>query len=267
MRPAAVAGQFYPADAEQLAGMVDALLTGDRTQEAWPAAMVPHAGLIYSGRIAADVLRRLKIPRTVIVLSPKHTPLGMDWAVAPHQSWAFPGGRLESDVQVAQQLAAAIPGLELDAGAHQREHGIEVELPLLARLAPEARVVGIAIGAGDLASCRRFAEGLAQVLRQSEERPLLLISSDMNHYATDAENRRLDAIALAALEHLDPATVYETVTENHISMCGVLPAVIVLQTLQLLGCLQKAERIGYATSADVTGEKGRVVGYAGMLFG
>ena len=267
VRPAAAAGTFYPADAAQLAGMVDRLLQGEHAPAAWPAAMVPHAGLIYSGRIAADVLKRFKIPRTVIVIGPKHTPLGMDWAVAPHQTWTFPGGRLEGDVSLAEQLAQAIPGLEMDASAHQREHGVEVQLPFLARLAPEARVVGIAIGAGDLANCRRFAAGLASVLEQREDRPLLLISSDMNHYATDAENRRLDALALAALERLDPAAVYETVTENHISMCGLLPAVIVLETLHLLGCLNKAERTGYATSADVSGDTSRVVGYAGMLFG
>jgi AmmeMemoRadiSam system protein B len=266
-RPPAAAGSFYPADAAELARMVDGLLEGEVTAEAWPAAMVPHAGLIYSGRLAAQVLKRLKIPRTVIILGPKHTALGMEWAVAPQQTWMFPGGSLEADFLLARQLCAAIPGLEMDAAAHQREHAIEVELPLLARLAPQARVVGIAIGSGDLASCQRFAEGLASVLMERADRPLLIISSDMNHYATDAENRRLDALALAALERLDPADVYETVTQNHISMCGLLPAVIVLQTLHLLGGPHKAERVGYATSAEVSGDTSRVVGYAGMLFG
>jgi AmmeMemoRadiSam system radical SAM enzyme/AmmeMemoRadiSam system protein B/AmmeMemoRadiSam system protein A len=266
-RPPAVAGSFYPADAAELGRMVDGLLQGEAAAESWPAALVPHAGLVYSGRLAAQVLKRLQIPRTVIVLGPKHTALGMEWAVAPHQSWTFPGGSLESDFVLARQLCEAIPGLEMDAAAHQREHAIEVELPLLARLAPQARVVGLAIGSGDLASCQRFAEGLAGVLKARADRPLLLISSDMNHYATDAENRRLDALALAALERLDPAEIYETVTQNHISMCGLLPAVIVLQTLRLLGGLHKAERVGYATSADVTGDRSRVVGYAGMLFG
>lgn len=213
------------------------------------------------------VLRRLKIPRTVIILGPKHTPQGMESAVAPHQTWTFPGGSLESDFLLAHQLCETIPGLEMDAMAHQREHAIEVELPLLARLAPHARVVGLAIGSGDLASCQRFAEGLASVLKERADRPLLLISSDMNHYATDAENRRLDALALAALERLDPTDVYETVTQNRISMCGLVPAVIVLQTLRMLGGLHKTERVGYATSADVTGDPSRVVGYAGMLFG
>ena len=267
VRPAAVAGSFYDADPEALARTVGRLLEGERRAEEWPAAMVPHAGLRYSGRVAADVLRRLRLPKTILVLGPKHTTLGVDWAVAPHQTWALPGGSVESDFVLARQLCQAIPGLEMDAAAHQREHAVEVELPLLARLAPEARVVGVVVGNGDLDSCRRFAEGLADVLRQRSEPPLLLISSDMNHFAGDAETRRLDALALAALERGDPEGLYETVRRQHISMCGVLPAVIVLETLRLLGRFRRAERVAYATTADVTGDTSRVVGYAGVLLG
>src|SRR5205823_3187291 len=189
-----------PSDPDALARMVDAMLAGGKPAELWPAALVPHAGLRFSGRLAAAVLRRLRIPRTVIVLGPKHTALGMEWAVAPHQAWSLPGATLASDPELARELAQAIPGLALDALAHQQEHAVEVELPFLARLAPQAKVVGIAIGHGDLRSCLGFAEGLAAVLRRREDRPLLLISSDMNHFATDAETRLLDDMALRALE-------------------------------------------------------------------
>lgn len=267
VRPPAVAGMFYPANPEELTRIVDELLAGERQPESWPAAMVPHAGLRFSGSVAAAVLRRLHIPRTVIVIGPKHTPLGVDWAVAPQQTWALPGGEVAADFLLARKLCQAIPGLEMDAAAHQREHAIEVELPLLARLAPEVKVIGIAIGHGDLATCKRFAAGLADLLHSMPERPLLLISSDMNHFATDAETRRLDALALAALQRCDPESLHETVNRQHISMCGALPAVIVLETLRLLGHGQRAEQVAYATTADVTGDPTRVVGYAGMLLG
>jgi AmmeMemoRadiSam system protein B/AmmeMemoRadiSam system protein A len=266
-REPGVAGMFYPADSAELARMVDDMTKGPAKSGDWPAAMVPHAGLVYSGRIAADVLKRIKMPNTIIVIGPKHTPLGVEWSVAPQQQWLMPGFTVESDPKLARQLTAAIPGLELDAAAHQREHAIEVELPFIARLAPQARVVGIAIGGGDFERCGEFAEGLAQVIRDLDETPLLVISSDMNHFATDAENRRLDEMALAALDTLDPKNVYDTVVNNRISMCGVLPAVIALQTLHTLGLAKKSERVGYATTADVTGDKSRVVGYEGMLFG
>lgn len=266
-RPAAMAGKFYPATAAELTRLVDDFLSGSVEAKTWPAAMVPHAGLVYSGRVAGSVLKHIRIPGTVIVLGPKHTNLGMEWSVAPHKAWSMPGFTLASDPRLARKLSEAIPGLALDAVAHQYEHAVEVELPFIARLAPETRVVGIALGYGDLPSCQRFAEGLASVLRQCDEPPLLLVSSDMNHYASDADTRALDDIALSALENLDPEEVFDTVTRNNISMCGVVPAVIVLETLRQLGRLHKAERVAYATTADTTGDKRQVVGYAGMLFG
>ena len=267
IRPPAMAGKFYPADGAALDGLLDELLSGPScAAKPWRAAMAPHAGLKYSGRITAETLRQIDFPEAVIVLGPKHTPHGVEWAVAPHEAWSTPGATLAGDPALASRLVEAIPGLKLDAAAHAEEHAIEVELPFLARLSPRTRVVGIVLGGGSLARCREFAAGLARVLLAERKPPLLLISSDMNHFASDAENRRLDEIALAALETLDPEQLYETVTRNHISMCGVLPAVIVLETLRLLGGPHRAERVAYATSGDVTGDRSRVVGYAGMLF-
>jgi AmmeMemoRadiSam system protein B len=226
--------------------------------------MVPHAGLIYSGQLAAEVLRRVEIPETVIVIGPKHTRHGVEWAVAPHEAWQIPGATIPSDPELAKTLCDAIPGLMLDAAAHAQEHAIEVELPFLARLAPHAKVVGIVVGGGDLSGCRKFARGLANVIRTLPQPPLLVISSDMNHFADDAQTRIVDEMALAAFETLDPARLYETVIGNRITMCGILPATIVLETLGLLGRVSGMERIGYATSGDVSGDRARVVGYAGL---
>jgi AmmeMemoRadiSam system protein B len=266
VRPAGVAGRFYPADPEELASLVDQCLPKEPVaQESWPALMLPHAGLIYSGKVAGQTISRVKIPSKVIVIGPKHTPYGVEWAVAPHKTWSMPGGTLASDPGLGQRLCQAIPGLQLDAAAHAQEHAIEVELPFLQRLAPNSKVLGIAIGGGNLARCRQFAAGLAKVIRGLDEPPLLVISSDMNHFASDAENRRLDEIALKAMETLDPEQLYKTVTGQHISMCGLLPAVIVMETLKELGRLRKSERVAYATSADASGDKSRVVGYAGVL--
>ena len=268
VRPPAVAGTFYPGDANELSRLVDDFLeSASGRAKKWPAVMVPHAGLKYSGRLAAAVFRRAKIPDTVIVLGPKHTRLGVEWAVAPHETWRIPTGEIASDPELARRLADNIPGLQLDAAAHAQEHGIEVELPFLHKLASSAKVVGMAIGGGDLERCRAFARGLAGVIRQLPKPPLLVISSDMNHFEDDAETRRRDALALACLDRLDAADLLQTCRDHDISMCGVLPAVIVLETLRELGQLKTCERVGYATSGDITGDLSRVVGYAGMLFG
>ncbi len=265
IRPAGVAGTFYPSEPGTLEAQVDDFFHEAGKPEPWAAAMVPHAGWMYSGKIAADVLKRIELPSTIIVIGPKHTRDGVDWAVAPHRVWELPSGNLESNVDLAQKLSETIPGLELDAAAHRNEHAIEVELPFIQRLAPHAQVVGIAIGGGNLNRCEQFAEGLASVIQEMDEPPLLLISSDMNHFATDAENRRLDQLALEKMDALDPEGLLEIVREQHISMCGVLPAVIVMKTLQKIGKLSQVERVGYGTSGDITGDLSRVVGYAGLL--
>lgn len=266
-RPPAVAGQFYPADSAQLEKYVDELTPKDSVDpKKWNAAMVPHAGLRFSGKLAADVLRRIEYPETVIVIGPKHTMIGMDWSVAPHETWQMPFGLMPSDPDLAAELMKAVDGLELDALAHQREHSIEVELPFLHRFAPESKVVGIAIGPATIEQCSAFATSLASVLKSRIDDTLLVISTDMNHYANDSETRRVDEIAMQAIESLDPERVFNDVRGNDISMCGVLPAVIVMDTLKQLGRLNRVERVGYATSADVSGNSDKVVGYSGMLF-
>lgn len=268
VRPASVAGTFYPGDAAGLSSLLDKCIGQvPEDKEDRPAVMVPHAGLVYSGRIAGSVLKRLRIPDTVIILGPKHTSAGVEWAVAPNETWQMPGTTLTSDRALAGLLADRIDGLQLDAAAHAREHSIEMQLPFLARLAPNAKVVGIVIGGGSPERCRQFGRQLAAVISELPSPPLLVISSDMHHFATDARNRELDELALTAMESLDPLHLLHTVTSNNISMCGVLPAVIVMEALRCLNQMTHMERAGYATSADVSGDKSRVVGYAGMLLG
>ncbi|MDG1897608.1 MAG: AmmeMemoRadiSam system protein B [Fuerstiella sp.] len=266
VRPAGVAGRFYPADRETLAKIVsDCLGEIPAKKETWPAVMIPHAGLQFSGRIAADVLKRIELPDTVIIIRPKHTRNGVDWAIAPHATWQLPGATVSADRDLAQRLAARIDGLDLDSAAHSQEHCIEVELPFLSRLAPDTKVVGVAIGSASLERCQLFGHQLAAVIAELPSAPLLIISSDMNHFATDDENRKLDEIALVAMESLDPSELFNTVSEKNISMCGLRPAVIVMEALRAMGQLSEIQRAGYATSADVSGDKSRVVGYAGML--
>jgi AmmeMemoRadiSam system radical SAM enzyme/AmmeMemoRadiSam system protein B/AmmeMemoRadiSam system protein A len=267
VRPPAVAGTFYPGRPEQVQAAIDELLPEKPQPEPWSAVMVPHAAWQYSGRLAMAALSQVKLPEQVIVLCPRHRGAGVQWAVAPHRRWGLPGGELAADPDLAQRLAAAITGLELDAAAHRDEHAIEVHLPLLARLSPGIRVVGIAIGGGRLPALIRFAEQMAGVLRDMSQRPLLVVSSDLNHFADDAETRRLDRLVLEAMQSLDPVRLYDTVRKNHISMCGVSPAVIVMETLRQLDCLHRCELVGYTTSAEASGDSRRVVGYAGMLLG
>jgi AmmeMemoRadiSam system protein B len=208
----------------------------------------------------------------VIVLAPKHHAGGADWAVAPHRLWALPARNVESDPDLARQLAEGISDLALDAEAHRGEHAIEVQLPILARLAPQTKVVGIVLGGGSLERLQRFAEQLAGVLRALPERPLLVVSSDMSHEQNRGDNaayaRQMDRVALDAMKTLDPGELFHAVAQKGITMCGFRPAVVAMETLGRLGCLHRCEEVAYATSADSpSGRPDYVVGYAGMLLG
>ena len=220
----------------------------------WAGVLVPHAGWDYSGRLAAAVFQRVQLPECVLILCPKHRPGGAQWAVAPHTRWLFPGGELASDPAMATRLADAVTGLTLDAVAHSQEHAIEVQLPLLARLAPQTRVVGIVVGDRPLPELLRFGRQMADALRDLPARPLLVVSSDMNHFADDAETRRLDQLALDAIQTLDPVQVYETVRRERISMCGGT-CTVVMEALRCLNALHRCELVGHVTSTTGPGTR------------
>ena len=269
VRHPAVAGGFYPSDPNAMQRELDALFAAvspKPTPEPWAGALVPHAGWTYSGRLAAHVFSRIVIPEDVIVFCPKHRPQGARWAVAPHRRWLIPGGEVAANPELASRLAGGIDGLELDAEAHRQEHAVEVQLPLLARLAPKVRVTGIVVGEASLTELLRFGDMLAIMLQHMQPRPLLVISSDMNHFADDAQTRRLDHLALDAIMTLDPEHVHATVQRHGISMCGMAACVAVMEALERLDNLRRCEMVGYATSADANGPTERVVGYAGLLF-
>jgi AmmeMemoRadiSam system protein B len=111
----------------------------------------------------------------------------------------------------------------------------------------------------------RASNQLAKVLQEQEKMPLLIISSDMNHYEAEAENRRRDELAIEAMLTGDPKHLAEVCQKNSISMCGLVPAAIVMQTLIFLGKNFRVELVSYENSAMRGGDKERVVGYAGML--
>ncbi len=278
-RPAAVAGAFYPADAERMNAELDKMLAGavldgvSANKRRVSAVMVPHAGWIYSGKLAAQTLAGVEIPNRVIILAPKHRPGGVDWAVAPNKTWTLPGMSIESDLALAESLVNMVDFCEFDSKAHAEEHAIEVQLPILARLAPtgmaNVKIVGLVMALTAWPLLQKAAAQFAAFLESLDETPLLIVSSDMNHFANEETTRRVDRQALDALQKAvaekRPDLAYATVLENQISMCGIVPMVFVMESLRKLGRLNKIDEVGYTTSAAVSGDTDRVVGYAGLV--
>lgn len=281
VRLPAVAGTFYPASDADRDKMVEQLIAPYRASSPKPAiaVMTPHAGLVYSGNIAANVWSNVAIPSRVLIIGPKHTSSGVALAVAPYETWQLsPNVGMRGDSSFSTKLANSLTGFQLDSGAHQREHGIEVQLPFLHRLANATQISAIAMASVGWEQIRIAAKQLAELLAAESEPPLLVISSDMNHFEEYAENQRRDRMALDAIFTKSPEQLLDVCRQNQISMCGVIPAALVMQTLIEWGKGFDIEELGYETSADamrravakgekdITIDNNRVVGYAGLAF-
>jgi hypothetical protein len=269
IREPAVAGRFYPARPAEIARELPRYLP---EEEAEPlralGCMVPHAGWMYSGPVAGAVYTRLKLPRRMIILCPRHYPMGQPLAINLSGAWRTPLGDVPVDEELAGALLRACPLLRDDALAHETEHSLEVQLPFLQHLLGEFRFVPIALGTDRFQAFEELGSAIAEVVRaaraENPEEVLVVASSDMNHYESDAVTRTKDQKAIARLLDLDPRGLYDTVRRERISMCGFGPATAMLVATKQLGATQ-AELVRYATSADAGGDTYRVVGYAGIV--
>jgi AmmeMemoRadiSam system protein B len=263
IRPPAVAGQFYPGTQRELDQEVRRLTRDIPDKIRARGIVVPHAGYLYSGAVAGEVFSSVEIPDRAVIFCPNHTGMGADAAVMIRGSWRMPWGDVPIDERLAGRILAASPLLTEDRSAHLREHSLEVQLPFLRRFRETFRFVPIALGRLSLSDCRSMGEAVAGVLRDDPSQPLLIASSDMTHYEPDAITRKKDEKAISRILALDPEGLFRTVRTERITMCGVIPAIVMLFAALSLGATE-ARLIKYATSGDVSGDYGHVVGYAGL---
>ena len=264
LRPPAVAGMFYEAQPDRLERDVRRHLPADVVAEEAFGAIVPHAGYVYSGPVAGAVYARLKIPRTAVILCPNHTGRGAPLSLDPSDAWRTPLGDAPVDRRMAARILALAPSLREDAEAHRNEHSLEVQLPFLQVLRPDVRFVPISLGEPDPELCREIGTALAVLCAEEEEPPLLLASSDMNHYESRAVGRKKDDLALDRVRALDPEGLFDTVVSESISMCGFLPATALLFAARSAGA-PEARVVARRDSGDETGDASSVVGYAGVI--
>lgn len=283
VRPPAVAGTFYPSDPRELARQIDEFCapSADRPKIRAIACVVPHAGYMYSGHVAGAVYAQLEIPERCILLGPRHFPQGQPMAILTEGAWQTPLGDAQIDTPLAKELVHADPRLRDDQVAHAREHSLEVQIPFLRRLAA-ARAENPAVPTADanfsfvpvvLASDRypaleELGHAVAQVVAKADAAqngPVLIIAStDMNHYESDAATRAKDALAIEHILALDPRGLFDTIRNEGITMCGYAATVAALVAARELGATE-ARLIRYATSGEINGDFSRVVGYAGFV--
>jgi MEMO1 family protein len=267
LRLPAVAGRFYPSNPAELTALVQKYTASPQANalSRVTACLVPHAGYVYSGHVGGAVFARIALPERIIVLGVRHYPRGEPMAILSNGVWRTPLGDARVDESLAQELQKACPLLREDGVAHSSEHSLEVQLPFLQVLKPTFTFVPIALGTVKFESLVSVGEAIARVIETFKEEILLLTTSDLNHYENDEVTRVKDHKAIEQLLAVEARGLYDTCRNENISMCGLGPGVAMLTAVNRLAA-KKSELVKYATSADMSGDRNAVVGYAGMIF-
>jgi AmmeMemoRadiSam system protein B len=262
-RHAVVAGAFYPGNDAVLNEMLGRLVSKGDAKPVW-ALMMPHAGYIYSGGVAGKVAAAAEIPPQVVILCPNHSGMGTACSVWQDGEWEFPGFSVPVAADLAEEFLAGCPVAHADEMAHLREHSAEVLVPFLHYRQPKLSIVPICVSYLSRGDMEVIGTALAALVNKHPD-VMIAISSDMSHYIPAARAQQLDNLALKPLLELDVDAFLDTVNEQQISMCGVIPAAIAATALKILDA-GKGELVAYDNSGTQTGDKSEVVGYAGVIF-
>jgi AmmeMemoRadiSam system protein B/AmmeMemoRadiSam system protein A len=270
-------GQFYPGDRAVLTAAIEAML-----KDALPprpdtpiAIIVPHAGYVYSGQIAADAYRQVSGQHydTIVILGTNHTDATFE-GVGIYGGAAFrtPLGVVEVDRNLAAAVMKEDPRAVVNNTVHAKEHSIEVQVPFIQHLFPRAKILPIVIGEPDLAVCARFGRALARAV--TGRSVLIVASSDLSHYPAADAARVADRKTLEAAASLQPAVFFRTITEHPRSgvpelltgACGAGPILVAMNAASALGATRGVV-LSYANSGDTAlGDTQRAVGYGAVMY-
>lgn len=253
VRQPAVAGQFYPGDADELRALVDGLLedAGAPSGGVPKAVIAPHAGFVFSGAVAATAYQRLAPARgtvsRVVILGPSHFVPVRGLAASTAEVFATPLGELPVD-RAGLDTALAQPGVSVDDKPHGREHSLETQLPFIQRVLGDVSIVPLVVGDATPAEVGQVLSGL-----WGGEETVIAISSDLSHFHPDAEARDLDAATAKAIEalHMNDLGPYDA--------CGYLPIAGLLWNAEWRRA--RVETLQLANSSDAGAPRDSVVGY------
>jgi len=268
IRRAAVAGAWYPGSPAALASAVDAYLERvPSTLEGDLVALIaPHAGLMYSGPVAAHAYRLLRGRRfdVIVLVGPSHF-VGFDGvAIVPDGGFETPFGIVPIDGDCAGALMRTTPLVFEHPAAHGREHSLEMQLPFVQRLAADTPIVPLVMGYQTAETARALGDALARVL--IGRRALVVASTDLSHYQEARTAARLDAVVVDCVSRFDPDALQQALERLPEHACGGGPTVAVMRAAKQLGA-REARVLERADSGDVSGDKSSVVGYMAAAIG
>ncbi len=275
MRSPAVAGSFYPLNKQALENVIDEYMSNVEFTHTEivniMAAVIPHAGYMYSGKVAAYSFKAiedfLKVPPLFVIICPNHTGNGAPVAVS-NQDWITPLGRVKIDSEFVKALVKNSSQIQISEEAHQFEHAVEVQLPFLQRIYgkkhKEFRFVPICMMGTGLDTIEEVGRAIFKAGAELRREVFVIASSDMTHYEEAEKARAKDAIALKAVEALDYKGFISAIEDNHISVCGYGPIGSMLVYSKLKNATT-GKIIKYGTSGETSGDYRSVVAYAAVI--
>jgi MEMO1 family protein len=268
-RRAAVAGTWYSDNPSRLTDEIDRYLDradGQSTSRPARALIAPHAGLMYSGPVAAfayAVLHNISYGAVVLV-GPSHFVPFRGVSIWSSGAWETPLGMVAVEGQLAETIRTESEAIVELPAAHGREHSLEMQLPFLARLQPGVPIVPLVMGHQTRETAFGLGDAIARAVRRSDRSSrsdvLLVASSDLSHYYDADVAARMDAVMIRHIEALDPDGLMTALEQEPLHACGGGPMVSVLHAARQLGATE-AHVLRYADSGDVSGDKSSVVGY------
>jgi len=266
IRQPAVAGKFYPSSTQQLKNQIETFVDKQVDRRDVIACMLPHAGYIYSGSVAAQTISRINIKNKIILLGPNHTGYGAKYSIMPEGTWQTPLGKIRIDSHLAEEILSRSKYLKSDNEAHTYEHSLEVELPLLQYFKSDFEIIPVIFSSDEFNALKEIGEEIAGTVKRLNlaDSTIIVASSDMTHYESQEEAQRKDKEAIQAILELNEDKLMDRIQRLNISMCGYAPAIAMISAAKALGA-KEAKLIKYQTSADVTLDKSSVVGYAGII--
>lgn len=264
VRRTSVAGRWYPDDPTVLAAELDAYLARADVEPvpSLRAIVAPHAGLMYSGPVAAHAYKaaRARSVGALVLVGPSHFVPFSGVSLWAQGAWETPFGCVTVHRDLAEALRSASAEIIELPSAHGREHALEMQLPFVAHLMPDVPIVPLVMGRQTRPTAFALGEALARAVRLCGIDALLVASSDLSHYEDATTAARLDAVIIARVEALDAEGVMDAIDAEPRHACGGGPIVSVLEAARRLGAT-RARVLQYGDSGDVSGDKASVVGY------
>jgi len=268
VRESAVAGMFYPADSKELSALIRQLL--DNTRAATPEGeiiglVVPHAGYVYSAATAAFGYKAAAAGKydLIVILAPSHRDPINGATIYPGSAYKTPLGDAVIDRAVADALIKNCRYItSSNFGHQQQEHAVEVQIPFVQKVFPDAKIIPLVVGAYDWTACSAIGNALAGAVKG--KKVLFIASTDLYHGESYSECQSFDKTTLAAINRLEPEQLCRGFVADRYQACGGGPVVIMQVAAQKLGADQ-ALQLAHTTSGDVTGKKnGYIVGYGAV---